>query len=198
MQVYADVKQNFIDKVKMYDYLFDYTVNTIDKVSAVQDKIKQLSEDDLINRVLLPLLTRMKFQKVERTPYHGQKEKGLDIRPFYDIDKFGRRIYYGAQVKAIDIHTDSRKEGHAANINNQIQIALNSDFLDYEDNENKRIDKILIITSGKINERTLSYIKSKQNVRSNRRKSTFQFSSEIRTYGSDIAHQKKQKEEIKS
>lgn len=65
MQLYADVKQNFIDKVKMYDYLFDYTVNTIDKVSAVQDKIKQFSEDDLINRVLLPLLTRMKFQKVE-------------------------------------------------------------------------------------------------------------------------------------
>ena len=31
-------------------------------------------------------------------------------------------------------------------------MALNSDFLDYEDNENKRIDKILLITSGKIND----------------------------------------------
>lgn len=152
IQLYADVKQNFIDKVKMHDYLFDYTVDSVDKVSAVQDKIKQLSEDDLINRVILPLLTRMKFHKVERTPYHGQKEKGLDIRPFYEVDKFERRIYYGAQVKAIDIHTNSRKEGNAASINNQIQIALNSDFLDYEDNENKKIDKILLITSGKIND----------------------------------------------
>lgn len=124
MQVYVDVKQNFIDKVKMYDYLFDYTVDTIDKVSAVHDKIRQFSEDDLINRVLLPLLFRMEFQKVERTPYHGQKEQGLDIRLFYEIDKFGRRIYYGAQVKAIDIHTNSRREGNAASINNQVEVAL--------------------------------------------------------------------------
>lgn len=154
--IFEDVKRNFVDRVRMYDYLFNHTVDLEDKVLEVRNKLNQFNEDDLIDRVL-PLLTTMKFQKVERIPHHGQNELGLDIRPFYDTDKIGRRIYYGAQVKAIDIHTNSRKEGNAVSINNQIELALNSDFLDTEDNEKKRIDRIYLITSGKINDGAREY-----------------------------------------
>jgi hypothetical protein len=192
-EVPSDIKRNFIDRVKMYDYLFDYTVDRIDKVSAVHEKIKQFSEDDLIDRVILPLLNKMGFQKIERIPHHGQSEHGLDIRPFYEIDKFNRRIYTGAQVKARDIHTNSRKEGNAASINNQIDSALNSEFLDIEDNEKKQIDKILLITSGKVNDDAREYLSKTQPNRTLGIIDGAQLSNYIVTYGLmyQILHTKK-------
>jgi hypothetical protein len=71
-------------------------------------------------------------------------------------------MYYGAQVKAVDIHTSSTgKEGNASNIANQLEIALHSKFIDEDDNTKKKVDNIMLITSGKINDFARNYLHEK-------------------------------------
>ena len=73
------------------------------------------------------------------------------MRKFYSIiDNFGRRLYHAAQVKASDIQNNSRKERNAASIASQLDVARNADFIDEEDNEKKKIDNVMLITSGSI------------------------------------------------
>jgi hypothetical protein len=51
----------------------------------------------------------MPFENVKRVSYHGPEEKGIDIGPFYEIDRFGLISYFGAQVKNVKIHMNSKK-----------------------------------------------------------------------------------------
>lgn len=150
--ILLDVKNHFTDIVSTYNYLFSHTIPDNDQVQLVLIKIQRLNEDEIINRVLLPLLSKMGYYNVKRIAYHGPAESGLDIPLFYEFDKFNNRIYYGAQVKAIDIHTNSRKEGHAESVSNQISQALHSKFIDQEDNEEKQVDRVILVTSKKIND----------------------------------------------
>ena len=108
---------------------------------------------------MVPILSKIGFHNIERVPHHGPNELGLDIRPFYEVDKFNNRIYYGAQVKAINIHTNSRKEGHVEDIIRQLFHAFDSWFLDREDNENKKIDRVMLVTSQRINDSAKKVLK---------------------------------------
>jgi hypothetical protein len=133
-KILSNAKKNFTDKVSVYNYLFTHTIPNNDQVQLVVDKLQALKEDEIIDKVLLPLLFKMGYNNVKRIAYHGPTEYGLDVPLFYELDKFNNRIYYGAPVKAIDVHTNSRKEGHAENISNQLSLALHCKFIDQEDN----------------------------------------------------------------
>lgn len=150
--VLPDVKRHFTDIVNTHNYLFSHNLPNNDQVERVLIKIQGLKEDEIIDNVMLPLLLKMGFHDVKRIAHHGPAESGLDIPLFYEFDKFNSRIYYGVQVKAIDIHTNSRRDGHAESVSNQLLQALHSKFIDQEDNEEKQADRVILVTARKVNE----------------------------------------------
>jgi hypothetical protein len=92
----------------------------------VLNRIRKLSENDFIQKILIPLLSRMDFQSVKAVSHRGQWEFGQDIQLFHKTDDFGR-FYYAAQVKVVDIRTkSSRLQGNASNITSQLDTALNT------------------------------------------------------------------------
>ena len=95
--------------------------------------------------------------------HHGQNEYGQDIRLFYKIDESdGESIISRAQVKSVDISSNSTDtKGNVASISNQLDIALTAEFTDDEDNTNKTIDTIILITSKRINDNAMNFLHRK-------------------------------------
>ena len=114
------------------------------------DLLSHLSEDSLIDLVLIPLFKQMRFLAVERTAFHGPSESGKDILPFYKYGDFNERVHYAAQVKADSITATSGSTASAQTLLHQANTALRSSFVDRFDNVRKRLDRFLIICSGKI------------------------------------------------
>jgi len=82
----------------------------------------------------------MGFNNVKPVPHHRPSEFGQDIRMFSKMDSFGRLIFHGAQVKVVKVHTDSKfVVGNAQQISAQLDLALNSKFIDEADNEEKKL-----------------------------------------------------------
>jgi hypothetical protein len=157
-EVISNSKRNFTDKVDMYNYLFSYTVPNKDQVELMLGKLRELTEDEIIRHVLVPLLIKSGYHNVVPNDYHGPGELGVDTQLFYKFEFLEGRFYYAAQVKAIDIHTNSRKEGHVASVSDQLSLALNSKFVDPEDNEEKSPDRVMLVTSGRINDGARRYL----------------------------------------
>jgi hypothetical protein len=152
----------FVNRFLVYNFLFQYVVKDTEQEKIVLQRIQKLDEDSLINTVIIPLLKIMGYQNVNRVPYHGPGEQGQDIRLFFKEDEFNRRIYHGAQVKVVDIHAGSKRtQGNVSNIGYQLEIALNSEFIDEGDNAKKKIDNVMLITSGKINDLARTYLHNK-------------------------------------
>jgi pantothenate kinase type III len=49
-------------------------------------------------------------------------------------------------------HIHSRKEGHSESVSNQLSQALHSKFIDQEDNEEKQVDRVILVTSRNVND----------------------------------------------
>src|SRR3989338_2909231 len=113
-----------------------------------KESLKTLGEDQLINEVLIPLLHAMGFRDVERTTFHGPKELGKDIKPFYCIGPFGERIYYAAQVKAGNVDATSGSKNNVIKLVEQIETILATKFTDPITNTRRNVDKALAIVSG--------------------------------------------------
>jgi|GEM_PF-6925950 len=93
----------------------------------------------------------MGYHNVDINDFHGRLDFGEDTQSFYETYNFIDQFHYAAQIKAIDIHTDFRKEGHAESVSNQLSLALNSKFVNTKDNKEKSIDRAMFINSVRIN-----------------------------------------------
>lgn len=117
------------------------------------EKIKFLQsfhEAELTQKILIPLFESMGFEGVKYT--HGVLENGKDII-YYTKDTFGKKEYTAVVVKAIDIN-----KGEARKIVHQIREAFRRPFEDLSDNSERQIHRVLLMTSGKINEYARKYI----------------------------------------
>ena len=129
---------------QLYGFVIEEDPN-VDR--RLREKIDAMSEDHFIDRVLLPLIERMGFQRVRKVSYHGRNEFGSDILPFRHSNPLGTLEYYALQAKAVSIHGTSSKSGNAGELISQANQAFNVAFFDDLDNERKRIDKFIIATS---------------------------------------------------
>jgi hypothetical protein len=118
-------------------------------------------EKDFTNEIVIPLLHKMGFQRVESR--HGPKEQGLDLNPFYMVNPFGVREYYGIQIKAVDIHGNAsrRNGGNISEIFNQVTSAFDIKHEDIHEGTEYFIDHMIIVTCSKITENAKSQIHSK-------------------------------------
>jgi hypothetical protein len=116
-------------------------------VARLRNRVECLSEDQLIERVLLPLLKKMGFERLRMVSVHGPGEFGSDILPFRTRTPFGTFEYYALQAKAVAIHGTSSRDGNAGELISQAAQALAVSFVDDVDNERKHLDKFVIASS---------------------------------------------------
>jgi hypothetical protein len=113
-------------------------------------RIQSLSEDALLELVVMPLLEHMGFEGLRKVEFHGREEFGRDVMPFRQSTAFGAFEYAAVQTKAAKIHGTASRPGNAGEIVTQAQQALRVSFIDEFDNERKRIDKFVVIASAAI------------------------------------------------
>lgn len=54
----------------------------------------------------------MGYHNLDIKDFHGRRD-GACTQSLYEIGNLNGNIYHATQIKAIDIHIDSRKEGQA-------------------------------------------------------------------------------------
>jgi hypothetical protein len=118
---------------------------------SIKLKIQTLSENELINIVLVPILCAQGFRGVKPVSFHGPAESGGDFHPFYKIDEFGKIIYYSAQAKAIKIHaTAAKQEGNVNRLINQVDELFRTSFKSFNDNTERKITRAFVFSSQNI------------------------------------------------
>ena len=149
--VYDSFIENILLRIgidyQLYGFVLDDDPN-VDK--RLFNRISDLSEDQFIDHVLLPLLSKMGYQRIRKVQFHGGNEFGSDILPFRYNTPLGTLEYYALQAKAVHIHGRSANEGNAGELISQATQAFNIAFVDDLDNERKRIDKFIIATNKSI------------------------------------------------
>lgn len=117
------------------------------------------SEDDFIERVLVPLFQRIGFRRVSQT---GHKDKllefGKDLWMKYQLPT-GHWIYFCAQVKKDKI--DSNNAGgskNVANVLSQARMAIDHPILDPEINRKVLLDHLYLISAGEITKPARSWL----------------------------------------
>jgi hypothetical protein len=118
---------------------------------GIKDQLKNLSEDDLRQKVLIPLMFGLGCQDVRDNC--GPSELGKDVL-YLSRDHFLREKVWGAiLLKATDINKASLE-----NIHRQLSDAINQ-FTDPDDPRNKiQLQEILIVTSRRITPDAQKYI----------------------------------------
>ncbi len=131
------------------DYqLFGFVLESDPNVEArLKQRISSLTEDQFLDNVLVPLLERMKFERVRRVDSHGRNEFGSDVKPFRYVTPVGTLEYYALQAKAVRIHGMSAAQGNAGELISQVNQAFAVGFVDDLDNERKKIDKFIVATN---------------------------------------------------
>lgn len=109
------------------------------------DYLRCLSEDQLRNIVLIPLLAQMRFTDV--IEYHGSVEKGKDIICRFR-DMIGETRYVGVIVKRSDIHGAVGQAGSAGEVLLQIQQTFDQPYTDIFELKEVIIDECWVVTSG--------------------------------------------------
>ncbi len=146
--VYGYFMQTLVQRVglhyQLYGFLFE---NDPDVERRLRKRLDELSEDQFIEHVLLPLFDKMGFQRVQKVDFHGPNEFGSDVRPFRYVTPLGTLEYYAAQAKAVGIHGSSGKDGNAGELISQATQAFSVAFVDDIDNERKFIDKFIVATT---------------------------------------------------
>jgi HEPN/Toprim N-terminal domain 1 len=138
-------------RVELNYQLYGFVVEEDPRLDArLRSRIQGLSEDGLLELVVLPLLERMGFEGLRKVRFHGREEFGRDVMPFRQTTAFGTLEYAAVQTKATKIHGTASRTGNAGEIISQAQQALRVSFVDEFDNERKRIDKFVVISSAAI------------------------------------------------
>lgn len=117
------------------------------------------SEDDFIEKILVPLFQRLGFRRVSPT---GHKEKhlefGKDLWMKYQLPT-SHWLYFCAQVKKDKI--DSNNASGAKNVSNvltQARMAIDHPIFDPEANRKVLLDHLFLISAGEITKAARSWL----------------------------------------
>ena len=113
------------------------------EVSDPRVYIRNLDEDTLIDRVIIPLYQKRNFVLIRR-PLHGPGEHGKDII-FRKKDSFPTPVYHAIQVKAVKIDVNN-----VGKIIDQARAAFNVSFTDPYFNNQTKVDFVDVITSDRV------------------------------------------------
>ena len=111
-----------------------------------KEYIQSLKEDELRTQIVIPLFQTMKYFIHET---HGALEFGKDI-VIYNRDSTGETAYSAIQTKIQNIQGKMETSGNIRTIIHQCESAFEIPFIDANDGSQKFIEKVFVVTSGKI------------------------------------------------
>ncbi len=151
-RLYGDLERDFVRESLYYRDIFSFIEEKEETIEKVRQRLCMLGERELIEKVLVPLLERMGYQSVTPVSFHGPGEHGQDIRPFYKVGDFGKRTYYTAQAKVVQVHGNtSRSEGNVQQLLRETTAAMSHPFFDPADNIEKTPNIVYLFLIGGIN-----------------------------------------------
>jgi hypothetical protein len=122
----------------------------IDQCQKLSKYLNEASEDDVIEKVLVPLFQRLGFRRVSTT---GHKDKllefGKDLWMKFQIPT-GHWLYFCAQVKKDKIDSNNASKNNVSNVLNQARMAIDHPIFDPEVNRKVLLDHIFIISANEI------------------------------------------------
>jgi len=150
-ELLTNCRQFLARKIAVEYQLYGFVLKKDPQVSArLRAKIAKMTENAFIDRVLLPLLTKCGFERLQRVTFHGSREFGRDILPFRQRTAFGTYDYLALQAKSTRIHGKSKASGNVSELIRQATAAFSVSFVDGLDNERKRIDKFIVANNQEI------------------------------------------------
>lgn len=130
-----------------------FTQEEMERRTRLESYLDTVSEDELIEEILLPLFRQLGFQRITAA---GHKDKALeygkDIWMRYELPT-RNQLYFGIQVKKgkLDASGMSRSgNSNVAEILNQITMMLGHEVFDPETNRKVLVDHAYIVAGGEI------------------------------------------------
>lgn len=118
-----------------------------DKLASFLD---EASEDDVIEKVLVPLFQRLGFRRVSATGHRDKLlEFGKDLWMKFQIPT-GHWLYFCAQVKKDKIDSNNASKNNVSNVLNQARMAIDHPIFDPEVNRKVLLDHIFVISASEI------------------------------------------------
>ena len=119
--------------------------------ATLETFMENASEDDLTEKVILPLLQTLGFQRISVS---GHKDKamefGSDLWMKYRLPT-GHMLYFGVQVKRGKLDATARTiNENIAAIHNQLTMMLGHTIFDPDINRQRLIDHAIIVAGGEI------------------------------------------------
>lgn len=117
------------------------------------------SEDDFIEKILVPLFQRLGFRRVSPTGHRDRSlEFGKDLWMKFQLPT-GHWIYFCAQVKKDKIDSNNTSGGrNVASVLNQTLMAIGHPIFDPESNRNVLLDHLFLISAGEITKAARSWL----------------------------------------
>ncbi|WP_220200364.1 hypothetical protein [Ktedonospora formicarum] len=119
-----------------------------------KQQIQAMHEEDLRNKVLVPLLWAMKYEGVHE--YHGTNEFGKDII-CWKLDELNNRECLALVVKAVQISGQSKA---SADIENQVRQCFSKPYVDKTTGLSEEIDRCWVVSNKRMAPSAVDLIKS--------------------------------------
>jgi hypothetical protein len=114
---------------------------------VVWEEIQSLSERTLLEEVVLPLIGRLQFERVEVR--HGPYERGVDILCLKK-DELGEEDLLGIQVKRLKFTGKATDSGHLHGVLNQLSQCLEEPVI-LVSGAKKLLDRIWLVSPYELN-----------------------------------------------
>jgi hypothetical protein len=117
---------------------------------TLEEKIKQvqiLKEDELREKILIPLFSKMGF--LDPILHHHSNEKGKDIVIKEYDPKFKKITYIAVVVKAGDVNGSASSSSSYFALLNQVKQAFNEPYKHIYELKEVNIDQVIIVISGR-------------------------------------------------
>lgn len=118
----------------------------MDKLDKLKE-IQKLTEDELRQNIILPLLGRMGYKAA--TLYHGPRESGKDVICF-DYDKLRSRKYLGIVAKTFDLTGSVSSKHGLREVLYQVEQCFSVPYENLFGMQSVTMDEVWIVTTGKI------------------------------------------------
>ena len=124
----------------------------------LDDYLDQASEDDLIEKVLLPLFQTLRFHRVSVTGHTDKMlEYGKDVWMKYLLPT-GHWLYFGLQAKKGKLNAMGRSDTNVAEILNQTLMMLGHEIFDPDINNRRLVDHAIIAAGGEITKQAKNWL----------------------------------------
>lgn len=135
------------------------TPDELDRQRRLGAFLDQASEDDLIEKVLLPMFQTLGFQRITVAGHEDKAlEYGKDAWMKYRLPT-GHWIYFGLQAKRAKINATAATKNHnVAEILNQVTMMLGHEVFDPDTNKKHLVDHAMIVAAGTITKQAKNWL----------------------------------------